>query len=56
MSKTVETGIKQIIDTEQTTPIRQIYKTLKELDGTGGAGIANASTTINAILYGEQGV
>lgn len=56
MSKIVEAGVKQMIEKDQAIQVRQLYKTLKELDGAGGAGIADASTTIDEVLYGEQGV
>jgi hypothetical protein len=35
--------------------LHRMYDVLKELDGMGGRHITDASTTINEVLYGENG-
>lgn len=55
MSQIVEDGVKLVIFENQGTQVRRMYDTLKELDGAGGKGITDASTTINEVIYGENG-
>lgn len=55
ISKIVEDGVKHMIEKDQALQVRQLHQTLKEMDGAGGAGIADASTTIDELLYGDQG-
>jgi predicted DNA-binding protein len=55
MSQIVEDGVKRVIQKDQEIHLRQVYETLKELDGAGGKGITDASTTINDVLYGDNG-
>jgi hypothetical protein len=38
----------------ETIHINRMYKTLRQLEGLGGRGITNASTTIDKTLYGEH--
>ncbi|PIR59227.1 MAG: hypothetical protein COU69_01420 [Candidatus Pacebacteria bacterium CG10_big_fil_rev_8_21_14_0_10_56_10] len=35
--------------------IKHTYQVLKELDGIGGEDVTDASTTIDEVLYGEEG-
>lgn len=55
LSEIVEDSVKRVIQKDQQLRLRQIYDTLKELDGAGGGVITYASTTINDVSYGEQG-
>lgn len=51
--------VREILDRElarrEHERLDGMYRALKALDGAGGAGITDASTTIDEVLYGENG-
>lgn len=55
MSAIIEEGIRNVISQTEHAYVSHIYTVLKELDGSGGKGVKDASTTINDTLYGERG-
>lgn len=55
MSAVIEEGIKRVIAEHEHKRLDRMYENLKKLDGSGDPSITDASSTINAVLYGEQG-
>ena len=55
MSEIVEIGVRQVIDADDENRLNYLYKGLFALAGTGKKGITDASSTINEMLYGEDG-
>jgi hypothetical protein len=55
MTEVIESGIRQIIEQQEQTRIKRMYKGLFALKGVGKAGVTDASTTIDEELYGESG-
>lgn len=57
--KSISTVLRELLDDALTKrEVRQnkrVYQVLKELDGIGGNEITDASSTIDDLLYGEQG-
>lgn len=47
---------QRALASEENTNITRTYDALDTLDGRGKRGIADASTTIDELLYGEHGV
>ena len=55
MTVVVERAIRNAIEAEDQPRIRQMYDGLFKLAGTGKAGVRDASSTIDADLYGGDG-
>jgi hypothetical protein len=55
LSRLVRHLLNQALAKQEAGKLKQMYTTLKELDGIGGAEITDASTTIDEVLYGEHG-
>ena len=55
LSELVRELLDRALAREEKTKPRQMYQVLKELDGKGEPEITDASTTIDAVLYGEAG-
>jgi hypothetical protein len=55
MSEVIETGVREVIQRQESNRLDQMYRTLRQMDGQGEPGITDASTTIDEILYGDTG-
>ncbi len=55
ISAVVEQGIRRVLAQTEPAQLQHLYTVLGELEGTGGEGLKDVSTTINETLYGEHG-
>lgn len=55
ISAVVEEAIQKVISEHEVRRLDRMYEGLKKLDGMGDPSITDASTTIDEVLYGEDG-
>ena len=51
----IRQAVEQAMTARRQTQVKAMYRTLRTLEGTGSPDITDASTTINDVLYGEEG-
>jgi predicted DNA-binding protein len=55
ISDVVEEGIQKVISEQEAKRLDRMYAALDKLEGIGDLDITDASTTIDEVLYGENG-
>ncbi|MAT96397.1 MAG: hypothetical protein CL608_04570 [Anaerolineaceae bacterium] len=55
MAQLIRELLDKALARRESKRVKHMYTVLKELDGMGGPGDKNASTTIDEVLYGEKG-
>jgi hypothetical protein len=56
LSEIIEEGVLELMKEEEQQRIKRMHEALSKLEGIGGSDITDASTTIDEVLYGEDGV
>jgi hypothetical protein len=52
----IRQAVEQFIETRRKTQLKRIYDVMDQFVGKGPPGITDASSTIDEVLYGENGV
>jgi hypothetical protein len=55
LSRLVRELISDTLKTLNKTKVKHTYRALNQLDGLGGEGTPDASTTVDDLLYGDDG-
>jgi Arc/MetJ-type ribon-helix-helix transcriptional regulator len=55
VSSVIREALEQVLEAEEEERQKKMYAALERLRGIGKAGVTDASTTIDELLYGENG-
>ncbi len=55
ISKLAANILDKALAQQETANLERIFNAFEQLEGVGGRGIKDASTTIDEVLYGEKG-